>query len=401
MMLMVIGVVALMGWANYQFARLVPGGNDFLARWTGARAWVVEGRSPYDLEVSLTAQRMIYGRPARPEAGEDLAHFVYPLPAMVFFAPFGLLPYPIARAVWMTLLEVALPAIALMSMRIASWRPRGWMTVAFLLFSVTWYHAVRGVIVGQFAILEAALITGVLLAIERGSDVPAGILLGLSIAKPQMVVLFIPFVLVWAWRQRRGRLILGFLGSVTVLVGGALWLEPDWPLRWLQQVVSYPEYTPIGSPVSILAGLLPRGRAYITWGLTGILLLCLLWEWIRAIDQRGLRFQWAAAITLVITNLVAFRTATTHFVVLLPALALVFRAWEGRWGGKGRLLISVGLIALLVGLWILFLLTVRGNVESPVMYLPVPLITLLALLWVRWWIDYRTKLSLDDVAIPG
>ncbi|HHH81473.1 MAG TPA: hypothetical protein ENL35_00620, partial [Chloroflexi bacterium] len=94
MALMAIGILMVMGWANYRFAQLVPGGNDFLARWTGARAWVVEGRSPYDPGVSLNAQRMIYGRPAKLEAGEDLAHFVYPLPAMVFFAPFGLLPYP-------------------------------------------------------------------------------------------------------------------------------------------------------------------------------------------------------------------------------------------------------------------------------------------------------------------
>jgi len=107
MALMAIGILMVMGWANYRFAQLVPGGNDFLARWTGARAWVVEGRSPYDPEVSLNAQRMIYGRPAKLEAGEDLAHFVYPLPAMVFFAPFGLLPYPLARAAWMTLLVAA------------------------------------------------------------------------------------------------------------------------------------------------------------------------------------------------------------------------------------------------------------------------------------------------------
>ncbi len=34
--------------ANYSFVRQSPGGNDFLARWTGAHYWLVEGVNPYD-----------------------------------------------------------------------------------------------------------------------------------------------------------------------------------------------------------------------------------------------------------------------------------------------------------------------------------------------------------------
>ncbi len=37
--------------ANYNFVRQSPGGNDFLARWTGAHYWLVEGVNPYDEEV--------------------------------------------------------------------------------------------------------------------------------------------------------------------------------------------------------------------------------------------------------------------------------------------------------------------------------------------------------------
>ncbi|UCF61921.1 MAG: hypothetical protein JSV37_04340, partial [Anaerolineaceae bacterium] len=76
--------------ANYRFALQSPGGNEFLARWTGAHYWVVKGINPYDPQVSMAGQMMIYGRPADPSIGEDIAHFVYPLPAMLFFAPFGL-----------------------------------------------------------------------------------------------------------------------------------------------------------------------------------------------------------------------------------------------------------------------------------------------------------------------
>ena len=40
---------------------------------------------------------------------------------------------------------------------------------------------------------------------------------------------------------------------------------------------------------------------------------------------------------------------------------------------------------ILVGMWALFLATIEGNVEHPVMYLPLPILTLLGLWWARWW----------------
>ena len=105
--------------ANLRFARGSPGGNDYLSRWVGARAWVVKGLNPYDPQVSLEGQMMIYGRPANLAKGEDLAQFAYPLHSMIFFAPFALLPYTEARAAWMTLLELALPILVLSGMRLA------------------------------------------------------------------------------------------------------------------------------------------------------------------------------------------------------------------------------------------------------------------------------------------
>ncbi|MDF1500346.1 MAG: hypothetical protein P1P76_07755, partial [Anaerolineales bacterium] len=102
-------------------------------------------------------------------------------------------------------------------------------------------------------------------------------------------------------------------------------------------------------------------------------------------------FQWTAAMTLVVTNLVSFRTATTNFVVLLLAFAVAFRAWEDRWPG-GRWLTWGILVSVLFVLWALFLLTVEGNIEHPAMYLPVPYLSMAMLLWTRWWTVTRTKL---------
>ena len=398
-LLILIGLLIGLTYVNYEFSRKAPGGNDFLARWTGAHYWLVEGVNPYDQQVSLAAQKMIYGRPANPAAGEDIAHFVYPLPAMIFFAPFGLLPYTAARAVWMTLLEISLPILAVIGLRIGRWKPGVATMAAVLLFSVVWYHGVRSVIVGQFAVIEALLLCGGLLAVQQKNDLLAGWLFGFAIAKPQMAFLLIPLVIFWAVSRRRWTLVGWTIGSILILLAGTLIIMPDWPLRWLQQLVDYPRYTELGSPISILVGWLPQGGGNLATGVSILLLIYMVYEWIVCAGKPEHWFQWTAAMTLVITNLVAFRTATTNYVVLLPGLLFVFSALESRWGRTGVLAAWGLMIALLIGLWLLFLVTVQGNVENAAMYIPLPVLVWAGLLWTRWWVVRGPRLSLGESAV--
>jgi hypothetical protein len=382
-MLILIGVLVR---SNYRFSVQSPGGNDFLARWTGAHFWLVEGINPYDERVSLEAQTLIYGRPADPSKGEDVAHFVYPLPAMIFFAPFGYLPFTLARAIWMTILEIALPILALIGIRISRWKPPPATFALIIFFSIFWYHGLRSVVVGQFAVIEALLIAAGLWSIQRGSDAFAGVILGLTISKPQMAFLILPFLGIWAMRERRVQLLLWILSTVIGLTLVSVLILPDWPLMWLRQLVSYPTYTNLGSPLSILITGLSGGSSLVTWILTGGLVAYLLLEWGLSLGGGELNFQWTAAMTLVVTNLIAFRTATTNFVVLLPALILIFHSWAQRWGRRGYLAVWIVCLLLIGGLWVLFLFTVDGNMEAPIMYLPLPIFTFVGLLWSRWWI---------------
>jgi hypothetical protein len=396
-----IALIIALGIANFQFALESPGGNDFLARWMGAHFWLQKGISPYDPAVSLETQRIIYGRPADPARGEDIAHFVYPLPAMIFFAPFGLMPFPLARAVWMTILEISLPILALMGMRLVDWKPRLPVRFAFLLFSIFWYHGFRSIIIGQFAVIEALLMIGAVLAIHHKQDSLAGILLGLSIAKPQMPVLLIPFVLLWAVRAKRSRIVLWMLSTIVLLVGGFLLLMPDWPAQWLRQLLEYPRYTSLGPPVSILAGFVPAFSGLISGFLTIVLVIYLLWEWLQAIGKDERWFQWTAALTIVITNLVATRTATTNYVVMLPAVLLVFAMWSQRWKRSGDRMLILAMALYLLGIWTLFLLTLQeGSEEHPVVYLPLPFLLLAGLWWSRWWATRPVMLEAQREPVP-
>jgi hypothetical protein len=305
---------------------------------------------------------------------------------MLFFAPFGLMPYTFARAVWMTILELGLPLLAILGIRLSRWKPQPIILAVMILFSIFWYHGLRSVIVGQFAVIEAVLIITALLAIQQKKDAVAGVLLGLSIAKPQMAFLILPYILIWAIREKRRDLILWTLATLTGLIALSLLIMPDWPILWLRQLVSYPSYTDLGSPISILVSGFPQISNLLNWVLSGALAIYMLLEWILSLGKGEAAFRWTAALTLCITNLIAFRTATTNYVILIPALMLLFHAWIERWERRGSLIVWVTTLTLLIGLWLLFLATVDGNIEAPVMYLPLPLFTLFGLLWSRWWI---------------
>ncbi len=397
----VVLLAAVLGgltWVNYRFVLQNPGGNDFLARWMGARFWLKEGISPYDEAVSLESQIVIYGHPADPSIGEDKNHFVYPMYSMVFFGPFGLLEYDIARTVFMTILEVCLVALTLVGIRLVEWRPRFWMTAVLLVFSLVWYHGARTAILGQFAAINALMITTALLWIRNRQDTGAGFLLALTTSKPPMVFLLAPFVVLWAFSQRRWGIIRAFFITFGVLVGVSLILLPNWPLQWLVQLVDYPTYTTTVSALTVLTSTMPGIQATLNIGLHALAYIYLAVEWVRAWGKDERWFIWTALLTTVITNMVAIRTATTNYLMMVPILLLTFRLMEQRWKGAGSFVAVLVQLALVVGLWYLFITTVEGNIESPWMYLPLPFLCLFALWWVRWWAMRPARLQLEEFA---
>ncbi len=397
--IVLLTLVAVTGliWINYHFSVQNPGGNDFLARWMGTRKWLMEGVSPYDQSVSLATQEVIYGHPAELEKGEDVSHFIYPLTSMVFFAPFGLLEYLPARALWMTLLELSMMVLAIVSMRLVQWQPKPAWTVSLILFSLFWYHGIRTVIVGQFAAIEAVLITGALLLIMNKNDVEAGILLALATAKPQMSFLIIPFVLIWAYSRHRFSLIWSFAASLLGLFALSLVFIPTWPMQMMRQIMEYPDYTArIGSLTSILASAFPKLSTSLNIGLQIAFWVYLIVEWVVAWKKDSRWFLWTAMMTLVLTNFLTPRTATTNYVMLLPVLFLIFKILREQWGNVGNWLVGFMLALGLIGLWTLFLSTVQGNLEQPAMYVPLPVFSLFGLWWVRRWAIAPAPLPRDE-----
>jgi hypothetical protein len=232
--LVLIGLIVLLVIGNYNYSQQNPGGNDFLVHWVGTRTFLTEGISPYSDETAERIQTLAYGRAAQP--GEHELRVAYPFYSVGLFMPFALIEdFTLARALWITVLELALFAMAFVSIRLTRWKISPLMLVFFVLFSIFWYHAARAVINGNAVVLIALGVAGILLALRNEQDELAGILLTLVTIKPQVALLIVAFVLFWAFFQRRWRLIIWFFGSLILLIAiGMLFipgLDPAKPPR--------------------------------------------------------------------------------------------------------------------------------------------------------------------------
>lgn len=398
---LLLGLAALAGltWANYAYAQNNPGGNDFLVHWVGTRALVIDGVSPYSDDVAIEIQTRAYGRPAIP--GEHELRVAYPLYSILIFLPYALITdFNIARAVWMTTLEVALVALAFSSLRLTRWRLSLWFLPIFLLFSILWYHSVRPLINGNAVILVALLIVSSLLALRAGRDELAGVLLAFSTIKPHLVVIVIGFVLLWTLSHRRWKTLFWFVVTMAMLSALAALFVPNWPVQNLREIMRYSSYNPPGTLGSALATWMPGIGRQIGWVITGLLVLLLLGEWWLALRNDFRWFFWTICLTLTASQWIGIQTDPGNFIILYVAVVLIFALWEERSGKKGQPLVWVLMALLFFIPWLLFLRTVSYGdqpIQSPIMFFPLPLFLLICLYWMRWWAIHPARLLIEDL----
>jgi hypothetical protein len=374
-LLLSAGVVAIVVVTHKVFTSRYPGANDFASRWGGAKAFWRDGLSPYSDEATSQIQLLIYGRPIPPEEEQeyDPGPFAYPFYTVFLLFPFVWLPYEWAEAVWLVLLEACLLLGLLVTIRLIRWRPPLWLLACTALWAFLFYPDARALVLGQFSVFVFAMIAVSLWALDSRREALAGVCLALSTVKPHMVFLLVPLLLAWAVRARLHRFVAVFAAGMILLLGVSWLVEPPWLAEFVSQVARYPSYTAIGSPLWIVAHVLvPVLGSVGEWVMVGLAVLGLgVAAWLSFRRERAGLSIWLVGLCLVVTNLVALRTATSNYVVLLLPLVLIFKALQRCTGGQW-LVVPLELV-LLVGMWAHFLFTLEGKFEHPAVYLPLPL----------------------------
>lgn len=379
-----LAILAALTFANLRFTDGALDSNAFLPRWAGAHAWLTQQRSPYHPQVSLSAQTLLYGRPANAAQGEDEALYTDPLPLLFFYAGVGFLDYPVGRAVWMTLLEAALPFSAVLAILLSGGRWPFALAAGLVTFSVAWSPGIRAMVEGSAAPLALLLVLASLQLAQRRSDWAAGFLLALSMVDPLPGVMLLVAVSLWAISQGRRRLPAAAVAVILVLTAGSLVLLPGWPIEWLRLLagrVGLGTGTPTAYNLPILQpGLLPEL-------ILGVLLMASLWSWWPRAGGSARTLVWTSAFTLVVADAIRLLVlGTASLVYMLPAVALIVGVAARRGQTRGSWAGIVGLFLTALASWASALLPTAGagfGMTGAALGL---LSGALGLLWVRWWV---------------
>ncbi len=396
--LALIGLLALLAYANLSLARMLPDGGEFYLLRMGGRAFLFERTEPYSAGVPAAVQAQVYGRMAR--AGEEVYILDIPFHLMAVFFPLALFRDEVAaRAFWMVLTEAALLAFLVLIFRLLESRPPRYFTVLAFLSCFSSYYAWQAFLEGSTAILLAVAYVGLLWALRVQWDELAGALLVLTAFQWEMGGPFWLFIFLSVFWARRWRVLSGMGMLLFVLLAVSFLLYSDWPLPFLRAAWNSLRADFGYSTRALFGRFWPDHGNTLAWTLTAVLVIALGYEWSRSRGADFRRFVWTAAVTLAVTPLLGFRSELDHLVVLSFPVILFLVTVRERWRRIGNGL-ALALLAAFVGLpWLFFfgLLSLPRLIAQESLYLFLPLFTLSGLYWMRWWILRPPRTWLEHV----
>lgn len=392
-------ILGLLVLGSYLLVDAFPNGPEFLLLRTAAQSFLFDRIEPYSANIPSTVQQEVYGRFARP--GEkpyilDIPFYLFPL-----FLPLGWIKDElVARIFWMVLLEIGLLAFLIMSLRLASERVRVPLVALIVLFCCATWYAVHSLAVGAPVVLLAVAYAGILFALRVQMDELAGALLVVSAFEWQVGAPFLIFIIVSVYWEGRWRVYISAAMLLFILLAISFLLYPGWIIPFLRATWNNLQAGFGESTREVFVFFSPHYGEVLSWVLTAILVILLGYEWS---ESRGANFQrvvWVACLTIAMTPLLGFRTEAGNLVVLLfPFITVLLRVGE-RWKSTGKFLMGL-MLAASVGLpWYI----VSGQSRFPaemnryILFLFLPIATVLGLYWIRWWMIRLPRTWVDQVA---
>ncbi len=308
-----------------------PRGNlsDLYPRWLGARELLLHHRDPYSPELTREIQTGYYGRPldpTRPSDPKDQQAFAYPAYVVFLLAPTIFLPFSIVHTIFLWLLIFLTAMSVYLWTQVIGWKLSTTTVITLVVFSLGSFQAIQGFKLQQLSLLVSGLISISAVAIMRGRYWLAGFLLALATIKPQLTLLLVVWLLLWAFSARRRiGLVYSFGLTMAALVVGAEYVLPGWIERFRAALAAYAQYTGglnstldiLLTPVwgRLLAGVLVAGTALLCWRL-------------RREPATSPAFGLSTSLVLTLTVVIVPMTAPNIQILLLPGIFLLIQNWR-------------------------------------------------------------------------
>ena len=358
----------------------------FLPRWLSAKLWLEDGISPYDDSVELKVSEYADEK-AIPSSETVLKRYFEPVYNLVIYIPFTFFDYDIARALFMTVIELSIIGIILFSKKIVKWQLRIGELVAVLIFLVFWYPSVRSILFADsLPFFLFLFILAIYLALNNNPTASGFLLAGVFWTVEFSLITAI-FLIIWQISMKDMSIAWSYLSGLAFLLLSSFLFFPNWLVDWFRVFLTfYPDLALIKTPLTQMANLFPENVRLISIILHVIILFFILIEWFGSLGKKGRVITWKAIITLTLTYLLNLQSTSIHLLILIPSLLFVLKYMNERWRIFGKIISWILLLGIVFGYWIIF--RDFGNwytIEPRLIILGLPLISILGMEWIRWW----------------
>lgn len=387
-----------LGWGSYHFAQKNISGEGFIIQWIGINSLVADGQDPYSNLVTAQIQENV--KFENTFAVSNPPKYTSPLYSGIVVFPFAIIGNrTISRALWLAAQLLAIILIQLLAIKLTGWKPAWYLLMIFSLFTMFSYHVFIPWIDGGLSIWAALFLVLALLAIHNNWNEVGGIFLALAAIQPQMVILVIIFTLIWAASQRKKILVLWFFITMIFISVIGILLVPNWVMQYIKLIYNYPANFPSGNPEALFIDLWPGLGKQLGWVVTGLAGIVLGVEWWQARKRDFRWFLWTVCLTLALSQWIGIPTIPGNFTGLILPLILVSTMLTEHWPLGGKWVAVFMVMVLFIWEWAIFYLDIISFQVGMQLNLliPLPLISIIGLYWVRWWAIKPRRLLIEEL----
>jgi hypothetical protein len=307
---------------------------DLYPRWYGTRELLLRGRDPYSAAVSGEIQRAYYGHALDSNDSKDRARdeqrFAYPLYTALLMAPTAWMSFETTQTIARWVLACATILSIFLWLHALRWRPGYATLLTVVILTLSSPPLVQGLGLQQLGLLVGFFLAASAALLASGNLLLAGCFLAFATIKPQLALLPVLWLLLWAagaWRARR-RLVWGFGGTMALLIGAAQVLSPGWVPRFVGGLFAYTRYAGMSSLLDFyLSPTIAKPIGLIALIALGVACFRRRHEPADSEDF-FLRFSLVLAVAILVLPPLL---PPFNQVLLLPGLLAVLRSWDALW----------------------------------------------------------------------
>lgn len=383
-----VGLIIALYFGNQTYVKKYPGGLDFLSHWLGMGSYLRDGINPYS---DQTASLVDSGINEFVSNVEGNYRFVLPFVSLIFLAPFSLVQeFTVARAMWMTLLEASLLLSGFLIFRWVGHKRSLIINLVVMVVFVINYPALLAINNGSMTIIGFTLIILATNFIVNHQDEAAGLMLALSLVKPDLVYPIIIVILIWVIINKRYNVIWWFLATFVLMVGFSMVLIPSWPVDFIKSVAVFSSRNPVRETTWAPTTL--EFRLFLVKNFA--ILILVIFEWFIVKAQGKRRFLWTSGLLMCVTPWIGGSSSQEYAIFIFTGLIIGLGFLdEIRKSSFSNWLL---LILFFTGgtSWLLsgeLVKSVPETLQQNFFRIGLPLLALGALYWSRWWVIQNEK----------